>query len=649
MDVCAFAGVAPRGPARTPYSDDDWLESGELDGLRGVLASATCVDPARPRRRSVAVPVESWDDYMRLYGGFEGPGRLPYAVAAYFDQGGRRAYVIRIVHDYGPGKDGGTATGSLDGLRLDGVVRGLTFRARNEGVWGNTLSTHLSYTAKPLSVAAASPTELTVSPGAAPLPGTLLRLRLPGGATVLRIAAGVDDDRDPVTLSLQSIVRLDQDAGATPVAVETVEACLDLDDGDGRTETYTGLALGGAHPRRMATVLCEQSELVYPDASWATADLVPKDSSLPPLATGPFGGGVDAYADVVPDDFFDADWVPGDPGPASGVHALAGIDDVSSLVTPDLYEPSPLPDLEFVLDPPTLAGPTFEPCLEPVDRGVQDVQPPQLLGLLLDPGDPTELARIVGYQQRVVEFGETLQSFVALLDVPPGLDQRRIIAWRGNFPSSFAAAYHPWLDVARPNDRRDTTVRLNPAAYAAGIIAHRELLYGVPFGPSNELAVGAVDVADDVSPTRHDELHPLGINVFLRRRDGIELTAARTLSLAPAYRQLSVRRLMTMLIRTLEQEMQWVVFEPNNASLQADLRHLLTGYLRRLYRANAFAGATEDEAFFVRCDSTVNTEAVLDAGQLIALIGIAPAEPLEFLVVQLTHDGDGTLVVQGAR
>jgi Bacteriophage tail sheath protein len=460
--------------------------------------------------------------------------------------------------------------------------------------------------------------------------------------------AGVDPVRNVTSRAWQAVVRLDVTAGGPPTAAETVQAAVELDDGAGRSESFGGLALGGVHPQRLAAVLCEQSELVYPDASWAYADLVPVDSALPPLSAALFTGGADAYGDLVPDDFFDPAWVPGDEGPAAGVHALAQLDDVSSLMAPDLYEPSPLPELDSILDPPSLAGPIFEPCLDPEEGPPQATQPPELLGLLLDPTDAAELARIVDYQQQLVTLADELASFVVLLDVPPGLDQRGIVAWRTNFASAFAAAYHPWLDVARPADGRNATVRLNPAAFAAGIIAEREWAYGVPFGPSNEIAVGAVDVADDVSPARHDELHPLGINVFLRRRDGIELTAARTLSLDPAYRQLSVRRLITMLIRTLSREMQWVVFEPNDESLLADLRHLLRGYLTRLYRANAFAGATEDEAFFVRCDATLNTQSVLDAGQLIAQIGVAPADPLEFIVVQLTHDGDGTLVVQGA-
>jgi len=79
MDVAAFVGVAPRGPAWVPVLD--------TDGVTG------------DRARSVAVPVDSWDDYLERFGAFEAPGLLPHAVATFFAQGGRRAWVVRIVHD----------------------------------------------------------------------------------------------------------------------------------------------------------------------------------------------------------------------------------------------------------------------------------------------------------------------------------------------------------------------------------------------------------------------------------------------------------------------------------------------------------------------------------------------------------------------
>jgi uncharacterized protein len=138
------------------------------------------------------------------------------------------------------------------------------------------------------------------------------------------------------------------------------------------------------------------------------------------------------------------------------------------------------------------------------------------------------------------------------------------------------------------------------------------------------------------------------VNVFLHDRDGVRLTAARTLSRDPDYRQLSVRRLVTMIELTLERELQWLVFEPNTNQLRGRLRRALIVFLRRLYEANAFVGASESAAFFVRCDDTLNPQPVIDAGQLMCEIGIAPAEPLEFIVLRIARDGDGTLRVGGA-
>ena len=101
-----------------------------------------------------------------------------------------------------------------------------------------------------------------------------------------------------------------------------------------------------------------------------------------------------------------------------------------------------------------------------------------------------------------------------------------------------------------------------------------------------------------------------------------------------------------MIRRALEQQMQWAVFEPNNARLRSEMRRMVTGFLRRLYRAGAFRGATEEEAFFVQCDEALNPGSVIEAGQLVTHIGVAPSEPVEFIVLRLLRDGDGTLTLE---
>ena len=101
-----------------------------------------------------------------------------------------------------------------------------------------------------------------------------------------------------------------------------------------------------------------------------------------------------------------------------------------------------------------------------------------------------------------------------------------------------------------------------------------------------------------------------------------------------------------MLFRSLRQKMQWVVFEPNNLAVRNGLRQVLRRYLRQLYAAGAFVGDTEDQAFFVRCDATVNPPPSVEAGRLVAEVGVAPAEPTEFILVRLWATADGTLVTQ---
>jgi phage tail sheath protein FI len=102
-----------------------------------------------------------------------------------------------------------------------------------------------------------------------------------------------------------------------------------------------------------------------------------------------------------------------------------------------------------------------------------------------------------------------------------------------------------------------------------------------------------------------------------------------------------------MLRLVLDRQLQWMVFEPNSPRLRLVLTGVVTQLLRELYRAGAFAGASEDEAFFVRCDEALNPAWSQQLGRVVAEIGVAPAQPLEYLVLRISQDADGTLSVDG--
>jgi hypothetical protein len=649
MDVCAFVGVAPRGPARRLVTC----------GPRTSLVSVAQL----PVRRSVPHAIESWQAYLQTYGGFEAPGLLPYAVSAFFANGGQRAYIVRVVHPYlladgtpdAAHNRAGTARARFAGIAASGGGR-VWVAARNEGAWGLGLVATLTPVAKVLSLGATD-----ILPGRLRLPrglrldiGALLRLTLPGTVQVLRQVVTFTDEWNPLTGQRETWAGLDAPTADAALSAELVEASLQVDDGAGRTETLNGVGLTTAHPRWLARVLLEESTLLYPSddpclpvsdprASWLATDLA-LDPGLPPFVTRTFKHGANRYADLLPEDFFDPEWVPGDDEPGDGVHALVELEDLSVLVVPDLYSPGPLAPIEPIVDQGSFAGASFAECVPAPPTLHQGPPAEDLTGLRLDPA--TDLDTIVALQQRLTDLADQLRSLVVLLDVPPGLSQRRMLFWRGQFDSAYAAAYHPWLYMAPPEDAQQRRVAATPSAFAAGIIALREKQFGVAYGPANEIAAGAVAPFDNVSADRHDELHQQAINVFLQARDGVRLTAARTLSRDPSWRQLNVRRLVVMIRRVLERQMQWAVFEPNDRNLRALLARMLEVYLRQLYRANAFTGATEAEAFFVKCDDELNPPAFTDTGQLLAQIGVAPAEPMEFIVLNIARSADASLTVE---
>jgi phage tail sheath protein FI len=655
MDVCAFVGVAPRGPAYQPEA-----------GRPGESACMMMADPARACRRSVPVLVHSFDEYRSLFGAYEGPGYLPYAVAMFFEQGGRSAYIVRIVHEYDAPAPGDPAPwreawahGAAHGL----AAGALPFLARNEGSWGNALRIAAGYGTGALAYTWREGEACVDRAGAAPA-GTLLRLWSADGAQALAYCRGALERRpQDFPLSRWALV-LDPAPPFEPVRIDTVQAWLEVrevrDDGghgdEGRSERHQDLGLSPLHPRWIGTVLCEESLLLWPDPSWAAQELWPARTEVELLQGGsaPFTGGRDRYGDVLHEDFFDAQGLTGDAdGARAGLSALEACPEVTHVVVPDLYVPAQWAGVDAVTDTvDSAAGAEFSACVDlpPGSTTITSVAPTALRQLILDPRHFADLNAIAALQQQVLDVCELRGAMIALLDVPPGLSQAQAMRWRAQFGSSWGAAYHPWLVASRTVPRGTAPAHpshslrpLPPSAVAAGIIARKEIERGIQFGPANEVARAIVRLAEPQPAGRADAFHPLGLNCFVRGQDGVQLVSARTLSRDRAWRQLSVRRLMLMLERTLLRETQWAVFEPNGPVLWRDLQHAIDNLLLRLFRAGAWAGATPAESYFVR----INREpARLERGELLVEIGVAPAEPLEFIVLCLRRDGDGTLTLE---
>ncbi len=109
------------------------------------------------------------------------------------------------------------------------------------------------------------------------------------------------------------------------------------------------------------------------------------------------------------------------------------------------------------------------------------------------------------------------------------------------------------------------------------------------------------------------------------------------MSADPEWKYVNVRQLFIFLEQSIDDGLQWVVFEPNTERTWIRVRQAVTNFLRTVWRNGALMGITEDQAFFVRCDRTTMTQHDIDNGRLICLIGVAPVKPAEFVIFRIAQ------------
>ncbi len=225
----------------------------------------------------------------------------------------------------------------------------------------------------------------------------------------------------------------------------------------------------------------------------------------------------------------------------------------------------------------------------------------------------------------------------------PGSSVNEIREFRGNFDSTYAALYHPWLEILDPTSRRprvrprrSSTSRRSGAM--AGIYGRTDIDARRLQGAGQRGGLRAHPVRDRTSTRAATEvLNPEGINALRFFQDrGNRVWGARTMSSDPEWKYVNVRRLFIYLEHSIDKGTQWAVFEPNNESLWAQHpAQSIKDFLEVQWRAGALLGTSAEQAYFVRCDRTTMTQNDLDNGRLICLIGVAPTCPAEFVIFRI--------------
>ena len=563
--------------------------------MQGVSTSTAGFVGLAERGPVVGQPqlVTSFADYRRMFGGYLseaacGTARfLPYAVEQFFLNGGSRAYIMRAVP--ADAKAGSVVTGVLK------------VTAANPGAWAENMRVTVSASSKAKTqVLAVNGADLTLKNADGFQIGDVVEL-FDGAKTAYATVKSVLDK--VITLDAPCTINVADTKVGTAKYIRTCEITLAvrLDD---MVEVYENLSLK-PEALNYAPVKTAKSDLirveVLPAAAKAPAPAPAKDEKKDEKAPAPA-----STASIVPYELC------GGTGSEMVLTLTGGSDGSVQKLTADTYLGKD-------------DGPGKRTAL-------QAFQENSNVSIMAIPG-----VTMPEVQSALIAFCENKKSCFAILDIPMELTKTNDVAnFRDMYDSTYAAMYHPWLQMYDAGAKRPAY--FPPSGAMAGIYARSDNERGVHKAPANEVVRGCTGLSCSYNNGEQDILNPVGVNLiraFPGR--GIRVWGARTISSNGLWKYVNVRRLFIYVEESIKASTNWVVFEPNSETLWSRVTRTIETFLATCWRDGALAGSSPDQAFFVECGPTTMTQDDIDNGRLICQIGIAPVKPAEFVIFRITQ------------
>lgn len=518
-------------------------------------------------------------DFKRKFGGYLHESEfgdyrfLAHAVNHFFINGGSKAFVMRVSPSDAVIAKSQCAEGK------EGVI---DLQARNPGTWGNSLIVTFKD-------AIGSKTQILEDLGDAKY-----RLKNATGFAVGDVVAveGLDEVQyNVVKTTTGNLITFKSpfegnviDENLLPKI--TIRVC-ELDvviDWEGDIEKYSGASFNASSPSFIEKVL-EKSEMVSLKAQPSEGAVAPIDVIRQAFGKEgeeikvSFSGGSNGSAP----NLTDADFIGTDNGPGSrtGIQAFLDNTDVNIMAVPGIVS--------------------------------------------------------ANVQLSLVAHCEKLGSRFAVLDMPmTAKTVADITAHRDIVDSDYCAMYHPWLQVFDPLDKKDTFIP--PSGSIMGIYARSDNSRGVHKAPANEVVANCTGLFVNYNVAEQDLLNPKGVNLIRKFPGaGIRVWGARTASSKPLWKYINVRRLFIYLEESIKANTNWVVFEPNDATLWSRVKRTIELFLEGVWRTGALVGGSPADAFFVDIGPNTMSKDDIDNGRLICIIGVAPVKPAEFVIFRITQ------------
>ena len=135
-----------------------------------------------------------------------------------------------------------------------------------------------------------------------------------------------------------------------------------------------------------------------------------------------------------------------------------------------------------------------------------------------------------------------------------------------------------------------------------------------------------------------DTVYPVRVNPLINTtQTGLAVWGVRTMSpTSDVLKYVNAVRLFQFVEKSVFNSTFGFVFESITPGLYTRIKTTIDGFLNNLFQSGYLAGSTPLQAYFVVCDHTNNPPEVVNQGQVIVDIGIAPNKPAEFIIFRFS-------------
>jgi phage tail sheath protein FI len=607
-----------------------------------------------------ATPLFSFSDFERAFGGLASDSELSYAVQQFFGNGGSTGYVVRV-----PKSDGASASITPKDAANK---KAITFTALSRGAWANNVIIDVDYANVPSSDSNAF--NLTLTDLGTGTVESFANVTL--DSTKNNFAGTVVNDLDSGS-KIASVAVPDATA-SRPVQTGTIGGDVDLTKLKNDQNYTFGISAdipAGKLSNVVVTLVAQHDPL--PGSVLGLCRLVERKANIAlqqalpgagiactPLktATGTAIRLQASFSQVLLPGTLDAEitLAAGTPN-----DALAMLNLASPGANVAHYWLGQGRNILSQSDPVSGSDGTKLPATQDLigdqskSTGIFALDKVDLFNLLCipdatraQPGNPNALDSTVSPNDifaAAITYCSSRRAFL-LIDPPPDVrDLESAADWKSQkltVHDKNGAAYFPRLRLSDPlNNFQPRTFA--PCAAVAGLYSRTDSARGVWKAPAGitDGAVAAIQgMAYKLTDAENGVLNVLGLNCFrLFPIYGSVCWGARTLVGADAdaseWKYVPVRRLALFLEESLFRGTQWVVFEPNDEPLWAQIRLNVGAFMQTLFLQGAFQGKSPQQAYFVKCDSESTTSTDQNNGIVNILVGFAPLKPAEFVIIKI--------------